>query len=219
MGATGGRMNGEAQTQHEFEGHHNHCVHEIQKAVTEVKAEAVGSPQKQVAEIFDSFFGAEAAIFMTDDGPDPESVLKQSMSKLNDANRLELIVGNLLEGLKRGESLDALVARLRKLGLAPGETATQSSQATVHAKLDDVHVQQSDGGFLYRALGKARKIGITLWRMSVNAIKTIPSFVKLKPKPTFGFVGPIPTFSLTFELEPEGATLHELWELLSRGVA
>ena len=48
--------------------------------------------------------------------------------------------------------------------------------------------------------------------LDVNAIKVIPKLVALKPKPSIGLSGPFPTFSLSFDIEAESITLHELFK-------
>jgi hypothetical protein len=44
-----------------------------------------------------------------------------------------------------------------------------------------------------------------------NAVKVVPNFVSLKPKPSIGLAGPFPTFDLQFDLEAESLTIHELF--------
>jgi len=204
------------QSTQEFEHFHEHYVRDIQDIVRTVQETAHGSDQAHVAELFHSFFGTDAAAFkMSEDAkPDPEQILKKAMSKLNDASRLELVASNLLEGVKEGKHLGELVKRYVELGLIQ----EASSPPAASSGKQDPQLQRRDGSFLEKALGWARKIGTLVWRLGVNAVRTIPRFVKLKPRVRFGFVGPLPTLSLDFELEADGLTLHELGDLLTRGL-
>lgn len=202
------------QSAQEFEHFHEHFVRDIEDIVRAARETAHGPDQQRVSDLFESFFGDEAATYMapTDAKPDPEQILKIAMSKLKDVSRLELVASNLLEGVKDGQSLKDLVERYQSLGLLEERRSPALPRGPQAAQ------NMGDGSFLEKALGWARKLGTLLWRMGVNAVRTIPRFVKLKPNVTFGFVGPVPTFGLNFELEAEALTLHELGDLLTRGL-
>lgn len=173
-----------SQSPQEFQHFHEHYVRDIEDIIRTVQQTASTPDQQRVADLFGSFFGSDAPAFMMQEDvkPDPEQILKKAMSKLSDASRIELVVGNLLEGVKGGAPLGALVARYEQLGLiqAPHRPAGLAPH-------------QQDGAFLEKALGWARKLGTLVWRIGVNAIRTIPRFVKLKPRVRFGFVGPLPS--------------------------
>jgi hypothetical protein len=210
-------MAGESTVQNDFEHFHRDHMKDIELGVLKVHRNAKTSDQLEIAAMFESFFGADAQKFMAveETKADPETVLKRAIAKLGDADRLQLLVGNLLEDVKHGRSLRESLDTFTKAGLWPPPKSFVPAADGDGLKGPPA---KNDGSFLYNAFSTAKAIGRTLLRLAWNAIRCIPRLVALKPKVTFGFVGPLPTVQIHFEIEPDARTLNELFEVMGHGV-
>jgi hypothetical protein len=206
------------RSQEDFSHFHNDYVRDIKETVGEVVASAQTADEKAVAEYFQSFFGTDFDTYMAPkrQSPDPEAVLREGVAKLGDVDKLNLILSNLLEGLKRGDSLGKMLERLSQLGLFPQRRIPKKNEPTDEKPPP---VKEQSGNFLYNALGGAKKVALSLMHIVKNALLAIPRFVKFSPQVHIGLVmGVLPTISFGFKVEPDGISLHELYEVLRKGV-
>jgi hypothetical protein len=146
--------------------------------------------------------------------PEAEVVFKRALAAMNRIERQRFLLENLLEAVKRDESLQNSLGNYGRLGLLDfgfpntTEEKRQSPWASNHG-----------AGRLLRTLwDRLRQVAITVMEIAINAIKAVPKLVAIKPKPSIGLSGPFPTFSLQFELEAESITIHELFNDLKAGI-
>lgn len=140
---------------------------------------------------------------------EPKSVAKAALRGLHRLNALGFVLQNLMEAVKRDESFSDTVGRYSKLGilksvqpLAPDtKTNPWLSSATVW-------------GILKSVTSQFRKVALRLIELLLNALRTVPMFVKLKPSPSIGLSGFLPSIAFEFELEIEGVALNELIDVL-----
>jgi hypothetical protein len=140
---------------------------------------------------------------------EPKSVVKAALQGLYRLDELGFVLQNLMEAVKRNESFSDTVARYGKQGILPSvqplaadtKTNPWASSAAVWGMLKSVKSQ-------------FRKIAFRLINIFLNTLKTVPMFVKLKPSPSIGWSGFLPTIALEFELDIEGVALNELIDVL-----
>jgi hypothetical protein len=139
-----------------------------------------------------------------------KSVVKAALQGLHRLDALGFVLQNLMEVVKRDESFRDTVERYSKLGIlksiqkilpADQKTNPWFSSANVWRLLESVKSQ-------------FRKIAFRLISILLNTLKTVPMFVKLKPSPSIGWSGFLPTIALEFELDIEGVALNELIDVL-----
>jgi hypothetical protein len=127
------------------------------------------------------------------------------------ADRIEtfrFVLENLLEAVKRGESLQDSLKNYNYVGVLKNQSAAKFK--------DDVHnspyQSNADSGWFVRSLWKAvKKVALKVMEIMTHAIKAVPKWVTLKPKPSIGLAGAFPTFSLEIELDAESITIHDLF--------
>jgi hypothetical protein len=144
---------------------------------------------------------------------DAESLLKNGLRALARIERFRFLLDNLLESVKRDQSLHNSVLLFKTAGLF--DSPNVSIDPSEETRNSPWRSNQGSGAFLRKILNRVKQVALTLMELVTNAIKVIPRLVSLKPKPSIGLSGPFPTFSLEFELEAESITIHELFEVLS----
>jgi hypothetical protein len=144
--------------------------------------------------------------------PEPEMVLEHSTRGLHRVDRCRHLLENLLEAVKRGESLNNTLDEFGRLDLA--EKASASSPLGIEKATSPFLWNLGAGRFLRRMLRRLKKLALTLIELVVNAVRAIPRFVSIHPKPSLGFAGAFPTLSFEFDLEAEPITIHELFHAL-----
>lgn len=146
--------------------------------------------------------------------PEPEVVLKRAFAAMNRIERHRFLLENLLEAVKRDESLQNSLGNYARLGLLDFEFPN-----TTEEKRQSPWRSNSGAGKLLRTLwDRLRRVAMTVMEIAINAIKVIAKLVAIKPKPSIGLSGPFPTFTLQFELEAESITIHELFNDLKAGI-
>ena len=140
--------------------------------------------------------------------PDAEIVLRKAFEALNRVERFRWLVENLVEAVKRDDSLNNSVKRYGSLGLIEGCATTLPDEE----RESPWPWNPGSGRFLRKLWDKLERVALTVMELVVNAIKVIPKLVALKPKPSIGLSGPFPTFSLSFDIEAESIPLHELFK-------
>jgi hypothetical protein len=140
--------------------------------------------------------------------PDPEVVLRKGLVALNRMHQFRWLVENLLEAVKRDDSMNNSLMRFASLGLID---AASSSNLMEEKRLSPWPFNPGSGRFLSKLWDRLQRVALIVMELLINAIKVIPKLIALKPKPSIGLAGPFPTFSLSFELEADSITLHELF--------
>jgi hypothetical protein len=146
--------------------------------------------------------------------PEAELVLRRTLTALNRIERVRFLLENLLEAVKRDQSLQNCLLLYKDLGLIE----VQVPKATEDTRASPWRSSVGAGKVLRALWGRLRQVATTVMEIAINAIKVIPKLVALKPKPSIGLSGPFPTFSLQFELEAESMTIHELFNDLKAGM-
>jgi hypothetical protein len=139
--------------------------------------------------------------------PDAEIVLRKGLAAMNRIERFRWLVENLLEAVKRDDSLNNSLKRYGSLGLLDECAGSLPEEK----KNSPWPWNPGTGRFLGKLWDRLQRVALTVMELVVNAIKVIPKLVALKPKPSIGVSGPFPTFSLSFELEVDSITLHDLF--------
>lgn len=151
---------------------------------------------------------------LAEDEPDPESIFKKALSALSEIDQERFLLENLLEAVKQQKrSLNGVLQTYHALGLTDID-ANQINEGERVTGTDVPGSSVGSGKLLGRMLGTLKKIAIKTIQLCINAMKAIPRFVGIRP--SIGFSGPFPTFSIEFELEMESVTLHDLFEHFAR---
>jgi hypothetical protein len=129
----------------------------------------------------------------------PRAVLQLAVSKLGRVEAKSFVLQNLLEALKRGESLQNVPRRYADLGLSE---APQEPDEEEQLSGKQIPPSSLNAAWLIRRLQQAlADVGVALINMVMNAIKHIPSLAKIKPRPIVGVSGFFPTLALSLDLE------------------
>jgi hypothetical protein len=140
---------------------------------------------------------------------EPKSVVKAALQGLYRLDALGFVLQNLMEAVKRDESFSETVARYSKLGILPSVQTLEPDKKT-----NPWASSAAVWGILKSVKSQFRKIAFRLINILLNTLKTVPMFVKLKPSPSIGWLGFLPTIALEFELDIEGVALNELIDVL-----
>ena len=132
---------------------------------------------------------------------DPKEVLARGFEALGKVEARQFVVQNILESVKRGESLNLTLRKFNELGLTDLRLPSPDFESTGAER------REKSGGLLMKLMGWTRKFTHALFEIIINAIKAIPKFAAIKP--SVGVVGAFP--SLTFELEGEAVTIHDFY--------
>jgi hypothetical protein len=151
---------------------------------------------------------------LTSTPPAPELVFKNGLCALRRIEQFRFLLDNLLEAVKRDDSLQNSLIRYKDLDLTgfslPPDLGEEKRQSPWPSMFGAGRVLKK----LLKGLGNA---ALTVMEMVANAINLIPQLVAIKPKAVIGVTGPFPTFSLQFEVEAEMIGLHELFRALIDG--
>lgn len=134
---------------------------------------------------------------------DPEEVFRKAISFLPALEAKRFLIDNFLEALKRGEYIWDTAKRYQNLGLLesfPPNTPQASSENL--------------GKALEKRKSLLARVALTVIRIGINAIKSIPKWVEIEPQITL--IGMVPM--LTFTLKGEGMNIQELFDALSEGI-
>lgn len=144
------------------------------------------------------------------DRPAPELVFKNGLNALKRIEEFRFLLDNLLEAVKRDDSLQNSLTRYSELGLIdfPVSHLTEEKRNSPWA------FNGGAGRVLKRLLGRLRDAALTVMEMVINAMKQIPHLISLKPKAEIGITGPFPSFGVQIEIEVEPVTLHEFFRAL-----
>jgi hypothetical protein len=137
-----------------------------------------------------------------------EAILKGGLHALEKVEEFRFLLDNVIEAVKRNDSLHNTLKRYEELGLIP-----QACLADVPDEKPESpwRWNRNAGPFLRKLWHRVRKVALIVMEIVVNAIKVIPKFASLKLKPSIGVAGAFPTFHLQFELDAESVTIHELF--------
>jgi hypothetical protein len=131
---------------------------------------------------------------------EPEKVFAAAIGGLNRVEQEQFILENILESLKRGDELSAIMDRFQSLGLFETNLVPDAPPPS----------PVDQGSFLMRLRMKLGKSAMVLAKVALSAARAAGKFVDVVP--VVGFVGPVPTISL--QLQPKGASVDEVLELV-----
>lgn len=144
---------------------------------------------------------------------DAEIAYKHALRSLERVQACRFLIENLLEAIKRDESLNNTVKNYQNLGLFP-----ESPGLLPEEKRNSPWPWRAGGGaFLKKIMKGLKKLALILIELVVNAVKAIPRFVEIEIRPHIGVVGPFPTLTFDFGLQAKG-TIRELFEALFMNV-
>jgi hypothetical protein len=139
---------------------------------------------------------------------DAEAVVRGGLKALEHVEELRFLLDNLIEAVKRDDSLHNALKRYQELGLVQHSALTEVTEETKNSPW----LWNRDAGRFLRGLWqRLRKLALVVMELLVNAIKVVPKFASLKITPSIGVTGPFPTLHLQFGLEAEPVTIHELF--------
>ena len=144
------------------------------------------------------------------DRPVPELVFKNGLNALKRIEEFRFLLDNLLEAVKRDDSLQNSLTRYSELGLIDFPVSHLAEEKRNSPWL----FNRGTGRLLRKMLGRLRDAALTVMEMVINAMKQIPHLISLKPKAEIGVSGPFPTFEVQIDMEVEPVTLHELFRAL-----
>ena len=144
------------------------------------------------------------------DRPVPELVFKNGLNALKRIEEFRFLLDNLLEAVKRDDSLQNSLTRYSELGLIDFPV----SNLTEEKRNSPWLFNRGAGRVLRKLLERLRDAALTIMEMVINAMKQIPHLISLKPKAEIGVSGPFPTFEVQIDIEVEPVTLHELFRAL-----
>jgi hypothetical protein len=146
---------------------------------------------------------------------EPASIFQKGLTALSDLEKERYLLENLLEAVKRGESLRNVLERYNTLKLTNYEISNVARESPTSTK----SLPSSSGGagsLLRQLLGRLKKVAIKIMQLLTNALRVIPKFMSIKP--SIGFSGPFPTLSFQLDLQTESLNLYELFQDLTRGL-
>ena len=186
----------DVQSQEEFESNHREIYKDILADHSHIQLDKAASPVLQelsstIQQLVSNLDPARSL--------EPAEVFRAGLESMDTVDRGRFILDNYLEGLKRGESPSSLWERYKTLRLVHGSVdAPTQAEAAIYDSL----------------YGKSqlKRWGCAAAQIAVNAFKSIPAFVEIKPM--FSMIGPIPV--LSFELSGKGKSIKELFEMLRK---
>jgi hypothetical protein len=149
--------------------------------------------------------------------PEPELIMKKGILAIKKIDDFRFNLENLIEGIKGDRSLQNLMIDFKELELFEWNVEGLEKE-NEEDKKSPWPLNLGTGKTIKRLLNWLKKIAFILMEIVANAIKAIPKFMAIKPKPAIGLSGPFPTFSLQFELEAESMTIHELFRELKGAI-
>ena len=186
----------DVQSQEEFESNHREIYKDILDDHSHIQLDKAASPVLQelsntIQQLVSNLDPARSI--------EPTEVFRAGLESMDAVDRGRFILDNYLEGLKRGESPSSLWERYKTLRLVQGsiEAPTQAEAATYDS--------------LY-GKSQLKRWGCAAAQIAMNAFKSIPAFVEIKP--TFSLIGPVSV--LSFELSGKGKSIKELFEMLRK---
>jgi hypothetical protein len=131
-----------------------------------------------------------------------EVVFQQALKSLNEVEGKRFVIANVLESLKNGQSINMILPRYAGMGLVP--------QFPPPTLIDETNPFATTQALLERK-SLWERVTTSVAQIAVNAVKTVPKLVEIKPH--FGLVGPVPTRGFT--LKGKVVSVYELFEALS----
>jgi hypothetical protein len=124
--------------------------------------------------------------------------------------QFRFVVDNLLESVKRDDSLQNSVTRYVDLGLLDFPTTNFEEEKRNSPWGSNFR----SGRYLRRMMNGLRKVALTVIEIVMNAVKLIPKLVEITPDLVIGWTGPSPNISLSFDLEADSISIHDLFNAL-----
>ncbi len=137
--------------------------------------------------------------------PRPDQVFRHALEGLDRIEAQRFLVENLLESVKRGESISKVLSRYKNLGLLKATAVPEGKAGTADAQEDGTAI----GPALMRRKKGIRRIVTDVIHIAINALKSVPDWVEIKPH-----IHLLPVPSLSFSIEGKGKTVQEIFEIL-----
>ena len=144
---------------------------------------------------------------------DPQILFERSLRSLDRLERFRFVIDNLLETVKRDDSLNNILQTYYDVGLIT-RRANDPTLPT-EKRVNPWPWNRSAGDFLRKIMRGLKKLALTLFEILVNALKAIPRLAEIEIRPNVGISGPFPTIQFDFDLKAKGITIHELFEALA----
>lgn len=165
----------------------------------EVTQSPVQEIENDVQTLFESIFTQLKEV----EDARPEKLLSTALSAIDSLDEKRFLLTNLLESLKKGESYHATLKRFNNLGVT--NIPVQEPEEAGKEKT------RGHGSGIIAAVRKIKQFTQAVYQVVLNAIRSLPRFMELKPR--IGISGVVPTVS--FELDAAGVTVQELYELMT----
>lgn len=137
-------------------------------------------------------------------GSRPEKLVSIALSSVNSLERKHFLLSNLLESLKKGDNYYDTLNRFNNLGI--------TNIKMPEPKKEKKYNIEGKGSGILASMKSLKNFALALYQVIINSIKSIPSFIKLKPR--VGVSGMFP--SISFEIEGSSVTIQKFYELLSK---
>jgi hypothetical protein len=190
----------------------------LRKAEVELPAEE-GTPHAATGKLVNLYRSTLDRVFKELDAAlTPDVAFRKGLAELDTVERLRHLLDNLLEAVKRGCSLQNTLTNLNHAGLVEDQGIGQEIKNAFTKEEEKKSPFPSSWGvgkLVNTLLSGLKNVALTVFEIVINALKAMPKYISLKPKPSIGLAGAFPTFSLPLELEAESITLSELFNDLT----
>jgi hypothetical protein len=147
-----------------------------------------------------------------------EQVLEKLMSTYSDADRKRFLLTNMLEALKKGDPISAVIERYNSIGLTdirPTTSIPSHLLQNPQRQYGSVLIENADSR-IWRLLKMVARLCEPIIKLAVVTLREIAGRTALKVHPIVGVSGIFPTFGVHFELDLETKLeFGKSWEVLS----
>ncbi len=142
-----------------------------------------------------------------------EEVWIASTKGLGDLSSQRFLVENLLEAVKRGESLLNTVLDYEQAGLLTRPAGLQGIVANFRETTQSPFPSWRGAGRVLRGLlTKVVRVSVKVFELAVAALRELGPEVVASVTPGIGFAGPVPTFQVEFDLSISATLSRRLFE-------
>ncbi len=147
--------------------------------------------------------------FSPSKGATAEEVLEKLMSALSETERKRFVLTNMLEALKKGDSLSSILKHYNAIGLTEiNPMALQQPQRPI---ADDS--QEKPAGHVWRLLKRVARLCEPMIKAVIMTLRQIAKG-KIKIHPVIGMSGLLPTLAVQFDFDAE-VGVAETWDFVS----
>lgn len=177
----------------------------LEKAI-EGRVETTTTIQQAVVDDQHDFLKEVLSLLDMDGGSDPKQLLQQGLQAMEQIQARAFVLQNMLEAVKRGESLTRVTGRFHRLGLIKVDPQQLVPKPAAGRK--------ENGKLLSKLLASLRKVAAFVIEFIVNVLKAAPEFIEVEP--IVGTVGLVP--SVSFNLKAESKSLADFLKIFTEAV-